>query len=281
MAEKTAETTVEQTSKELAEPETRRALIAFWSNPEMQAAIRSAAASMTDGTLDALTEPERAQRIAALTDAMAGSFAASFSRRMTPHVVAMAGNAMDAAIARALSADNRAAAREMMTEMTQAGAQAMAVAIRDEIGPALRQSISQEVGPALTAMLDPKLNHALATTSRQVAYASMLGVQHSLIGDTVSDEAVATGAGIAGQALLFLKLLVAMTVLGLLGLVGLIVWLRVQTRREEARMRRREAGTLFLVHALQASEDKPWSPELRDLVRETLEDLSQRPRHAH
>jgi hypothetical protein len=70
-------------------------------------------------------------------------------------------------------------------------------------------------------------------------------------------------------------------VFAVLGLVAWILWLRAQTRREEARIRRRETSALLLFQAMQASEDKAWAPEMRELVREALRDLTpdERPRH--
>jgi hypothetical protein len=284
VAAKTASTTVQQTSSELSEPKNQRAMVAFWSDPGMQTAVRKLAANTTDGSLDALSEPQRVQRLAELSgqyiERVTAALASGVNEQLAPQLVAMAADAADAGVQRALSERNRAAARDLVAEMTQASAQAMATAIRDDIGPAIRQTLAQDMGPGLVAMLDPDFNRAVAATTEQVALSSMVGTRRGLAADVPEARPgtlLSYAHGLGGQAILFIKLLLLAAVLGAIGLGLLIVLVRSQTRREEAKIRRREAGALFLIQALRSEQDKPHTSEIRDLVRETLEDLTADP----
>jgi uncharacterized membrane protein YqjE len=281
VAKKTASTTVEQTSEELAEPDNQRRLLEFLSSPAMQNAARGMAASFSDGLLDSLTQPERAERLAHVTQ----QYVAMIARSLQPEVVRMTGAAVDAGMQRAMSADNQRAAEQFVRAMTQAGGQAMAAAIVDDLGPAVERALAQDVGPGVTAMLDPNFKRAVAGASEQMVAASVVGAQRGLATDVPIGESHAGLLGWAqnfsSRAALLLQLAIVLAALGLLGLVGWILWLRAQTRREEALIRRRETSALLLFQALQASEGKPWAGDMREMVREALQDFTgtERPRH--
>jgi hypothetical protein len=270
VASETATTTVEQTSEELSEPDNQRRLLEFWSSPGMQTAARGMAAGFSEGLLDALAEPERAERLAHVTQ----QYVALIARGLEPELVRMTAAAVDAGMQRAMSAANQRAAEQFVRGLTQAGGQAMAAAIVADLGPAIERALAQDVGPGVTAMLDPNFKRAVAGTSEQVARASVVGAQRGLA------SALPIGASHAGL-LGWAQLTIVLAVLGLLGLFGWILWLRAQTRREAALIRRRETSALLLFQAMQASEGKPWAPEMREMIREALQDLTgdERPRH--
>jgi hypothetical protein len=248
----------------------------------MQSAARGMAAGFSEGLLDALTQPERADRLTQVTQ----QYVAMIARGLEPELVRMTSRAVDAGMQRAMSAANQRAAEQFVRGLTQAGGQAMAAAIVDDLGPSIERALAQDVGPGVTAMLDPNFKRAVAGTSEQVVAASLVGAQRGLATDVPIDGSRAGLLGWAqsfsSRAALLLQLAIVFAGLGLLGLVGWILWLRAQTRREEALIRRRETSALLLFQAMQASEGKPWAADMREMVREALQDLTgdMRPRQS-
>jgi hypothetical protein len=107
---------------------------------------------------------------------------------------------------------------------------------------------------------DGTLDAALDRTARSVSRAASIGVQ----------DAVPTG----GPSVLFLIFLVAAGFC-IVAAIALLIWslrLRSRLREEHAEMERREAGIVLLAKAIKATEDKPWSPELQETLRETVRD---------
>ena len=89
--------------------------------------------------------------------------------------------------------------------MTMAVVEAMAVGLREEIGPVVRELLVQEVGPGIQEMLDEEFNAAIGETARQLAFYATIGTAEGLrqieADDPEEPSAIERlGGGVAGLA---------------------------------------------------------------------------------
>jgi hypothetical protein len=151
------------------DPANQRRLRALAESPETKAAERELVAGILDGSLAALDDPERAERIGALTS----RYASVIIRSMSKDVASDLGPA--------LSAVTRSAVKGAVTEATAPENQRrVAAAISDattqELGPAMQKVIADNVGPGIAAALqDEQFQRALGETARRIGREVVLG----------------------------------------------------------------------------------------------------------
>jgi hypothetical protein len=166
-------------------------------------------------------------------------------------------------------------------------------AIRKDLGPAIHDMVRQDLAPALRDMIRQELRPAMGLgtgddlqahvekiaggTSRVVSREALLGADDAL---RQLDEAARQGKPVStllghtqGTIQSGLDLArVAAIALALLVMV-LATWLAIilaKTRRARAEAVRREASSRRLAEAVRAAADRPWSGELRSLLKERL-----------
>lgn len=256
---------VEASANELRDPRTRQAISELLRSPELQAATRDLAANVTEGAVNGLTQEQQAERIQEFSRqyvlTLSSALAEALGRDLPRESAAVAAAFTDAALRSAMSSQHRAEMEALSGAIGRAASQAIAQGIREDVGPALREVLAHDVGPGLGGMLnDSTLDAALDRTARSLSRQVSIGVQ----------DAVPSG----GPSVLFMIFLVAAGFC-IVAAIALLIWslrLRSRLREEHLEMERREAGIVLLAKAIKNTEDKPWSPELQETLRETVRD---------
>ncbi|UJR83423.1 hypothetical protein [Sandaracinus amylolyticus] len=287
VAEEMPEPLIESTLDELRDEDTRRAFVEVLSNPEVQEATRALIANVTDGTLDALSDEERAARIAdvsnrfvaSVSDALAGSL----ERDIGPALAQTMSRALDASLRRILDEESTQRIAAAVSRVAQESAVALAVAMREEIGPAMRAALTD-------AMHDPEAQRAIAVTMRTLSREVVLGVQDAFEEIEARDRAQRPDTPLtriqdwAEEGAGTLQIVLVVAVLALLALVAWQVHTTARARAQEAQAQRREAAIVALTEALRNAQSRPESAQLleslerafgrrrgREFLRELLE----------
>jgi hypothetical protein len=180
-AKEAAPAAVEGGVKEAHDPTTRERVAEVLADPEIRGAAAELSQSVADGVMNSLTEEERIDRIAHMTDALverAGSaFARSLQKDIAPQVAAMVADAVE----------------RSFDENAEQRAQAMARSV-------VRGSF-QGAGEALTdgsGRPSPELRAAMGELAREMTHDAALGFQDAV---RESTEARKTGPKQDGQVL--------------------------------------------------------------------------------
>ncbi len=263
---------------------TRRQILDILGSPEVQTAAQLLMARLTDGALDALTSADRAKRITALSTGFVTTIAESVSQSLHtslgPEIALMVSNSMDAALQQALSPENQARMASLVAAVLERSVITLAASVNSGLRPTMRTVLREDIGPALRdALRDKDTQQGLADTMRLLTRQAVLGMQ-----DGFAEIDARTKAGSGPPTLMSrLQVLAAdgstltrwiAVVLAIL-VALLAVWLfRTRTRVSHATKEtaRRESALLSLAQALKATEARPWSHELREVLDEALRD---------
>ncbi len=264
---------VDGTLDSLSERETQRRALALLRDPEVRAASRALFEQALDGTLASLSEPERAARIEAMTvryirvisQAATAGIADGIRRDLTPAMASMMRRAMRASLQEALGEPMRRDLGRMTEELTRS---ATLGAMRG-----MTEGLRTEVGPAMQAMLrDPHIAGPVSANARTLTREAVLGSNDALKQIQAEQERTGRTSLLGNLARLGdtgARFALAISVLGLLVIAGLLVWVwRLATRSrlaEAASLESAERARLFS-EVIHASEDKPWGPELHDIL---------------
>ena len=275
---------INESLKTLDSDATRKLILDLLSNPDVQKAAQMLVAHLTDGALDALARPERAERIAQLSEVfLARIFAAvehTLNTAIGPEVAHLVSETVDAALQRAMSPENQERMADTVAKVTERAVTVLATSVNAQMHTALQTVLRQDLGPALRdGLRDPATQEALGATMRTMTKQAMLGMQDAFVEIDKRDQKgivpptlfsrmqriAVEGSNLARYIAIALGVLVV-----LLG-----VWLfrtrsRVSLVTREAD--RREAALLSLAQAIKSTEDKAWSPELRDAIENALRD---------
>ncbi len=261
---------------------TRKLLLDILRNPDVQKAAQLLVARLTDGALDALSKPERADRITQFADAFLARIVAaiehSFQTTLGPAVVQLVGQALDEALVRAMSPENQQHLADTVAVVLERSVTVLAKSLDAPLHQALRGALREDLGPALRdGLRDPATQAALGATLRTMTKEAMLGMQDAFVEIDKRDTAgngpptllsrlqrlAVEGSQFARYLALGLGLLVVL----------LAVWL-YRTRTHVAHVTResgrREAALQALGQALKSAEDRPWSHELREVLETAL-----------
>ncbi|MEZ4428795.1 MAG: hypothetical protein R3A51_14025 [Nannocystaceae bacterium] len=290
----------------LSEPENRRLLNDLMDNPEVRQAAHELAESITKGVLDGLTDEARAKKLQDVSDAfvrrLAKAVGESLEAEVTPRVVELLRRSVEQTLDAALSDDVRRDAQSMVQGITRVAVstmtQTVADGLRDDIGPATRDVLVRDIGPALEqviaenigraleqviterlakavdASLESTLKPAARELSREAAHGVVLGLHEGLVDLEGRPEPAVVGT-IAGRFHDVLDRGEKVTgmiawILAILALI-LALWLArtyLERRREQERRLRFERGLLHLMTVIKKAEDRPWSSELRHMIKE-------------
>lgn len=255
VAEETPEPFIRETLDTLQDEEVRDLFVAVLATPEVREATRELVASVTDGTLDALTMEGRAARLDELTARYVGvvsrAIEEAFAERIGPSLEASAARTLDRGLERLLAEETMEGAGRATERLAERMTAAMMVAVRDELGPSVRSAVQDDLGPALgdalrqhlgpalrDSLTDPEMQAALGATTRIMAREATLGLQEAFQEiDAREHETPTVLTRVQHWAARETDLLQFILIAVLGGLVLLLLWLQ----RSAARARQREA----------------------------------------
>jgi hypothetical protein len=133
--EAAAPAAVESTVDELQEPYNRDKIAAILQDEEIRAATSELMGNIAGGAFDALTEKERAERLAIATEAYTSQLTVSFAERweqeMGPRLSGTFERVLEESLARVLSEDTEARAGSMARSIAREAALGFQDAVRD------------------------------------------------------------------------------------------------------------------------------------------------------
>lgn len=289
-AEEAPEPFITETIDTLSEPETRQKIADLLASPEVEEATRELIGNVTDGTLQALDDEARAARIGAVSarfvTRVSDAIADTLERDVGPALAQSMARALDASVREVLDEDTTGRVGEALATLAQRSAAALAIAVREELGPAMRTMIRDELVPAFREALDdPETQAAIARTTRTLSREAVLGVQDAFeeierrSGHPAQEETILTRLqDWAGEGFDFMQLALLVLLVILLVLVAWLVRSTAKARAHEAQARAgaaqaksREAAIVALTESIRSS-DSPWSDELLALLEASFRD---------
>jgi hypothetical protein len=273
---------ITESLRTLSEDQTREMVVDVLGMPEIREATRELIGHVTDGTIDALSEQSRADRLTEVSEQfvlrISTALASMLERDVGPAMVRTLSRGLDTSLRRILSEETQSQIGVAVARVAQQSTAALAVAVRDELGPAMRAAWENDVAPALRSELtNPETQLVIADTSRTMSRGVILGIQDAFeeidarkgrAPDTILtrlQEAAGAGFGVLQWGLVVL-------LIALLVLFGFLVRATAQARKHEAEAYRREAAIVALTEAIKSTESKSWSPELLDLLKASFRD---------
>lgn len=268
---------IHSTLSALNEEDNQRLMARLLESPQMHQAARALAGEIADGTLAAMTEPERVARI----EEMSARYVAALTRAITRSMSDGLRRDLGPAIAQVMRETVASTLRETLSEGYQRDLERVAGGLtRATVAAAsqgMAEGMTRDVVPAMrAAMLDPETLRALGVVSRSVTRDVVMGTndavthlqreqerggQPSFLGRLTS----ATSNGLK------IMQLVAVAV-GAVALV-LALWvarLIMRSRRLQAESESNAASAVMFAEAIRAAEGRPWARELTDLLRQRL-----------
>ncbi len=284
---KAASAAIEGGTDALADAALRREMARIVASPEMRDIHRELVAGVTDGTLAALGDEERARRLDDLATRAATRILLGMERRLPAVTESVTRGAVDGALDAALAPDTRrkveratgaligSSVRAVTGGLGGAGvATGVSAAMTEQIGPAMESTLRNDVGPGLAGVLgNEDLQRSLGTTARILGREIVLGATDALAQQKPPPQAdsllsrltgvARQGAALFGSAAWVLALVIVL-------LFAWIVKLLAQARRYRSEASRRVATAQLLEEAAKAAEGKPWAGELIGSLQERI-----------
>lgn len=268
---------INSTLRALNDDENQRLMIQLMASPEMHAAARDFAGEIVDGTLTALTEPERTARL----EAMSTRYMATLTRAITRSMAEGMRRDLGPAIAEVMRQTVASTMREALREGYQRDLERMAGGITrvtvEAASRGLAEGIGRDLIPALrTALLNEQTSGALAAASRSLAREVVLGSNDAMTHVQRQQERTGRPSFLArlssitedGVKLMQLVAVVAIALSLMLG--AWVLRLILRGRRLQAESERHAASAVTFAEAIRAAEGKPWSKELTEILQERL-----------
>jgi len=222
----------------LDEAETKRRMERLLASPEMRAVERELVAGMVDGSVAALGDRDRQERIGALSLRYAAQMVRGLSRE----------------IARSVSDTGLgSAASEAMTE---------------QLGPAVQTVLRENIGPGIAeALKDEEVHAALGATARVLGREMILGANEALTkiqeGKGSNDGSLLGRVGELASGGAKVATALAWVLGAIVVVLGVwIVKLLAQTKKYRDESEQREAATRLMDEATRKSKGKAGSGEL-------------------
>lgn len=282
VAEEVPEPIITESLRTLSDEQTRRMMVEVLAMPEVRDATRELVGSVTDGTLDALASEERAARLSEVSEEFVQrisiTLASVLERDIGPAMVRTLSEGLDASLRRILSEETQSQIASAVAGVAQESTAALAMAFRDELGPAMRAAWQSDVAPALeSALTSPEARTLIVETSRTMSRGVVLGIQDAFEeidarGGRTPDTVLTRLQDAAGAGFGLLQWGLVVLLVALLVLFGFLVRATARAREHEAEAQKREAAIVALTEAIKSTENRPWSPELLDLLRESFRD---------
>jgi hypothetical protein len=231
--------TVDTLLDSLEDPRVRERIARLMETPEMQRAVGESGAAAVRGALEGAASEETRQRLTALSTEIAEAFTRAVAEGLSPDQAL--GRALNGSIARVTRESVRAAAGEVPASL----------------GPAVRQSLIKELAT-------PELRKAIADTTADVTRETLVKSR-----DVIEDMQAQPHRG--GLIERVDRLLLFGWLLGIAGAVGgAVLFTRAMSQNRRIEATRLDGASELAARALSAAEGKPWSSELRALLREQV-----------
>lgn len=269
--------------KGLDDPENKRVLAHILASPEIKVIQKELVADLLDGSLAALGEPERIERVSAVTSRYAASLLHGFSMQVVPELANASSATMRGMMGGALTEENQRQMQRLVSSLIQASVDpvlksfseadlsaSLSGALTKQLGPALQQMMRENLAPALAeTMSSPEVKRALGEMAHVLGKEVVLGVNEGMANaqegrsSKSSDPSLLASAdSLARYGVIAARLVPWALAAAVLGL-GVWVWrLRGQATRSRTESDERAEMTQVLTTALRAAEGKPWSGEL-------------------
>ncbi|MDB4931049.1 MAG: hypothetical protein JWM10_3533 [Myxococcaceae bacterium] len=268
---------INSTLRALNDDENQRLMVQLLSSPEMHQAARGLAGEIADGTMEALTEPERIARIEAMstrymevmTRALIRSMAQGMRRDMAPVIAAMMRETVATTMREALSEGYQRDLERVAGGLTRATV--------ESASRAMAEGISRDLVPSIrTALLNEQTANALGAASRSLAREVVLGSNDAMT--QLQHQQERTGrtsflsriSSLTEDGVTVMRLVAIIAGSLALALGAWVARLIFKGRRVQAESERNAASAVMFAEAIRAAEGKPWSKELTDLLHERL-----------
>lgn len=268
---------INATLRALNDAENQRLVVQLMASPAMREAARTLASEIADGTLTGLTEPERIERIeqmsaryvAAITRAITRSMAEGLRQDLGPAIAEVTREAVAGSMREALregyQRDLERVAAGLTRTTVEAASRGMAEGITRDLVPSMRD-----------ALLNEQNARAFGAASRSLAREVVLGSNDAMTqlqrqqerGGRPSFLSRLSSLTEGGVKLMQLVAVVAVSLALLLG--AWVLRLIMRGRRMQAESERNAASAVLFAEAIRASEGKPWSRELTELIQQRL-----------
>lgn len=251
--------------KAMDDPNNKARMAHLAGSQEIKDAEAEMISGVLDGSLAALGDEARIQRVNAITSRYATGMFQGFQKDVAPQIGPMiAPIVADVTRSAVQSAMSAAMGPEGQHELSTA----LSSAMTRDMGPAIQKVLSDNLAPGIAAALqNDEVKRALGDTAHLLGREMVLGVNEGLMKaqeqrgvdgksalGSLSSMA-SKGAGIATAVTWVLAALVL--VLG-----GLLVKLLMQAKKYRSESDENKAETRLIDEARKASEGKPWSGEL-------------------
>src|SRR5689334_23049491 len=179
--------------KAMDDPETKRRIEHMLASPEMKAIQRELMVGMLDGSLAALSEKDRADRIGALASQYTVGVLRGISKEVAPELAPAASEAIHSAMKEAMSEDNQRGMQRFVVSLAQASMQPIAKSFSDaklsesaatamtrDFGPAFQKVLRDNMGPGLAEVLkDESVRREIGATARVMGREMVLGANEA------------------------------------------------------------------------------------------------------
>lgn len=260
-AREASQAAVDQSAKQLQDPETKETLQESAEDPRVAEATAKMSEQVAEGIVRSLSSPQTREQLSAVSVAAADAA----SQQLIDNLGTRQSRAVFASLA--------AGASEEALKAVQAH-------VRGEMGPALRGVLKDDIVRGVAeGVADPAVQNGIAQAAQAAGMGAVSGVQTGLSsalqgGDGAEVSGALRAASQTARRWLMLAVaLVGLTALALLG-VALLVW--GQARRARVEVARLESTALLLASAVQrGSSNDPDTREIVAAVRESMEQTTQ------
>jgi hypothetical protein len=261
----------------LDDPANQRRLAHLLARPEIKLIQQELVAALLDGSLAALGEQERADRVGRITARYTASLMKGFSQEVVPQIAPMSAAMMRGA----MSDQNQQLMQRFIGSMVQASidpviksladadiAGSVSTAMTNELGPAIQKVLRDDLGPGIAQTLSSaEVKRALGDTAHTLGREMILGANEALAQvqeskATQDSSLLGSVSHLAHQGEAATRFLPWILLAAVLGLGVWVVRLLSQTRRYRTAEEQRVETTRVLNEAIRAAEGKPWSGEL-------------------
>lgn len=272
--------TISSGLKALDDPKNKARLEHILATPEIKVIQRELVADVLDGSLAALSERERVDRVGDLTARYAASIMRGLSKESAPQLAPATSAAMRGVMSATLSDDNQRQMQHLVGALVQASMDPVVKSLADadlsgstatamtKLGPVVQQVLRENLGPGLAqALSSDEVKHALGETAHVLGREMVLGANEGLArvqeNKTVDDSSLlGSVSSLARQGATATRfapwILTAVTFM----LIAWVIRLLGQTRRYRTESEQRAETTRVLTEAIRAADGKPWSGEL-------------------
>jgi hypothetical protein len=268
---------INSTLRALNDDENQRLMVQLMASPEMRDATRGLAGEIADGTLEALTEPERLARI----EAMSTRYLESMTRALMRGMAQGMRRDMAPVLAQMMRETVASTMREALNENLQRDLERVAGGVTratvDSASRAMAEGISRDLVPSIrTALLNEQTASALGAASRSLAREVVLGSNDAMT--QLQHQQERTGrpsflsriSSLTEDGVTVMRLVAIVAGALALLLAAWVARLIFKGRRIQAESERNAASAVMFAEAIRAAEGKPWSNELTDLLHQRL-----------